>query len=105
MQAQQHTVAAWRAAHERPIVDELLQLVSLPNVAGVDDLAANAKLLETLFTRRGFKVEQFAGTGSPVVFASLDVPSPRAMPQPSVAAPATVRIRCWRTPLPRRRQA
>ena len=77
VQAQQQTVAAWRAAHERQIVDELLQLVSLPNVAAVDDLAANATLLETLFTRRGFKVEQFTGTGSPVVFASLDVPSAR----------------------------
>ncbi len=62
---------------ERHIVDELLQLVSLPNVAGNDaDMRRNAALLETMFVRRGFKVETTTGPGSPVVFATLDVPSP-----------------------------
>ena len=76
--AQQRPIGAWRAQHERQIVDELLQLVSLPNVAGNDaDMRRNADLLETLFVRRGFKVETTSGPGSPVVFATLDVPSPR----------------------------
>ena len=75
--AQPRPVAAWRAQHERQIVDELLQLVSIPNVAGTDaDMRRNADLLDTLFTRRGFKVEQTDGPGSPVVFARLDAPSP-----------------------------
>ena len=73
-------VAAWRAAHERQIVDELLQLVSLPNVAGTDDaMRRNADMLDSLFVKRGFRVEQSAGPGSPVVFATLDAPSARGV--------------------------
>lgn len=78
VRAQRRPVAAWRAQHERQIVDNLLQLVSIPNVAGNDaDMRRNAELLETLFARLGFKVEKTDGPGSPVVFATLDVPSPR----------------------------
>ena len=76
----QSSVAAWRAERERQIVDELLQLVSIPNVAGNDaDMQRNADLLATLFTRRGFRVEKTEGPGSPVVFATLDVPSARGV--------------------------
>ncbi|MGQ0737290.1 MAG: M20/M25/M40 family metallo-hydrolase [Acidobacteriota bacterium] len=78
--AQPHPIAAWRAEHERSIVHELLRLVSLPNVAGRDDdMRRNAELLRELFVRRGFTVEVTEGLGSPVVFASLDVPSPRGV--------------------------
>ncbi len=71
-------IATWRAQHERQIVDELMQLVALPNVAGRDaDMRANAERLETLFRARGFVVERTDGPGSPVVFARLDVPQPR----------------------------
>ena len=39
-------VAAWRAANERRILDELVQLVALPNVARNEaDMQANAALL------------------------------------------------------------
>jgi acetylornithine deacetylase/succinyl-diaminopimelate desuccinylase-like protein len=73
--AQSRSIAAWRAAHERQIVDELLELVSIPNVARNDaDMRQNADLLDTLFTRRGFTVEKTSGPGSPVVVASMDVP-------------------------------
>jgi acetylornithine deacetylase/succinyl-diaminopimelate desuccinylase-like protein len=76
--AQSRTIAAWRAQHERQIVDELLQLVAVPNVAGNDaDMRRNADLLEALFVKRGFKVEKSDGPGSPVVFAAFDVPSAR----------------------------
>jgi acetylornithine deacetylase/succinyl-diaminopimelate desuccinylase-like protein len=76
--AQGRPVAAWRAQHERQIVDELLQLVSIPNVAGNDaEMRRNADLLQAMFERRGFTVEQTSGPGSPVVFAKLDVPSAR----------------------------
>ncbi len=74
-QAQPPGVAEWRAAHERAIVDELVGLVSLPNVAGNDaDMRKNADHLSALFTRRGFKVETVGGPGSPVVFGQLDSP-------------------------------
>jgi acetylornithine deacetylase/succinyl-diaminopimelate desuccinylase-like protein len=74
--AQPPGVAAWTAAHEKAIVDELRGLVSLPNVAGNDaDMRKNADRLQALFTARQFKVETVGGPGSPVVFASLDVPN------------------------------
>ena len=74
----QSTVNAWRVQHERQIVDELVQLVSVPNVSGNDaDMRRNADLLTAMFTKRGFAVETTPGPGSPVVFAKLDVPAPR----------------------------
>jgi len=74
--AQPPGVADWRRAHEKAIVDELHGLVSLPNVAGNDaDMQKNAAHLQRLFTARQFKVETIGGPGSPVVFASLDVPN------------------------------
>jgi acetylornithine deacetylase/succinyl-diaminopimelate desuccinylase-like protein len=76
--AQTSPIAAWRAAHEREILEELLQLVRLPNVAGTDaDMRRNADHLATLFEARGFTVERTDGPGAPVVFASLDVPAAR----------------------------
>jgi acetylornithine deacetylase/succinyl-diaminopimelate desuccinylase-like protein len=76
--AQSSPLTAWRAAHERQILDELLQLVAIPNVAGADsDMRRNAEHLAVLFEKRGFMVERTEGGGSPVVFASLDVPSAR----------------------------
>ena len=42
--AAQNPIAAWRAAHERQIVDELMAFVALPNVAGNDaDMRKNAE--------------------------------------------------------------
>jgi acetylornithine deacetylase/succinyl-diaminopimelate desuccinylase-like protein len=77
---QSSSIAAWRAAHEREIVDELLQLVSIPNVAGDEaGIRRNAEQLEALFTKRGFQVEKTDGPGSPVVLARLDAPSPRGV--------------------------
>ena len=60
--AQTTSVSAWRAAHERQIVDELLQLVSIPNVAGNDaDMRRNADAPRVLFEKRGFTVETHRG--------------------------------------------
>ena len=70
----QSTVAQWRMAHEREIVDEFIRLLSVPNVARNDaDMRRNAELLAAMFRRRGFTVETTEGPGSPVVFARLDV--------------------------------
>lgn len=78
--AQTNPIAAWRAEHERQIVDELLQLVAIPNVAGNDaEMRRNADHLAALFKKRGFTVETTSGPGSPVVFAALDPPSPRGV--------------------------
>ncbi|MFN8060736.1 MAG: M20/M25/M40 family metallo-hydrolase [Vicinamibacterales bacterium] len=77
LRAQSTPVATWRAQHERQILDELLQLVSIPNVAGHDDMKRNADALADRFRQRGFRVEMTSGPGSPVVFASLDAASAR----------------------------
>ena len=64
--AQRRDIGAWTAQHEREIVDELMQLVSIPNVAGNDaDMRRNADFLATLFARRGFKVETTSGGEPP----------------------------------------
>jgi len=76
--AQPSSVAGWRSSRERQILDEFLQLVSIPNVAGNDaDMRRNADALEAMFAKRGFKVEMTSGPGSPVVFATLDTPAAR----------------------------
>lgn len=63
-------VREWRAKNERQILAELIQLVSLPNIASNKaDIAKNADLLTTLFERRGFAVRRIATPGSPVVYA------------------------------------
>ncbi|MFM8534672.1 MAG: hypothetical protein ACKOEC_14000, partial [Acidimicrobiia bacterium] len=63
-------VREWRAKNERQILAELIQLVSLPNIASNKaDIAKNADLLTTLFERRGFSVKRISTPGSPVVYA------------------------------------
>lgn len=70
-------IASWRTAHERQIVDELIQVVSLPNVArNESDMRANATLLTLLFQKRGFRVES-SGDGAPVLLATMTAARPR----------------------------
>ena len=62
--AQSSPVATWRAQHERQIVDELMQLVAIPNVAGNDaDMRRTPSTSPALFEKRGFTVERTDGTG------------------------------------------
>jgi acetylornithine deacetylase/succinyl-diaminopimelate desuccinylase-like protein len=71
-------VRQWRAANERPILSELMQLVSLPNIAAnQDDIGRNADALTELFERRGCTVSRIATAGSPVLIARRDTPSAR----------------------------
>lgn len=71
-------VREWRAKNEKQIVAELIQLVSLPNIASNKaDIARNADLLTSMFEKRGFAVRRIATPGSPVVFAERVAASPR----------------------------
>src|SRR5262245_49865976 len=66
-------VREWRAAHERQILTELIQLVSLPNIASNKaDIVKNADALTTMFEKRGFAVKRVATPGSPVLVAERD---------------------------------
>jgi acetylornithine deacetylase/succinyl-diaminopimelate desuccinylase-like protein len=80
LSGQSNAIRVWRAQHERAIVDELLQLVTIPNVSGNDaDMRRNAELLKTLFEKRGFNVELTDGPGAPVVVATLEAGQPRGV--------------------------
>ena len=71
-------VREWRGQNEGRILAELIQLLSLPNVAANRaDITKNADLLTSMFARRGFVVSRWATPGSPVVFARRDVPNAR----------------------------
>ncbi len=66
-------VREWRAAHERQILAELIQLVSLPNLAANKaDIVKNADALTAMFEKRGFAVKRIATPGSPVLIAQRD---------------------------------
>lgn len=68
---------AWRVAHERQIVAELMQLVSLPNIAANKaDIVKNADALTTMFEKRGFTVKRITTAGSPVLIAERAAPRP-----------------------------
>ena len=66
---------AWVAANREPVKKELVELLSIPNVAA--DRASvrrNAEHLRGMFTRRGFAVELLETAGNPLVYAELKVP-------------------------------
>ncbi len=68
-------VRAWRTAHERQILDELMRLVSLPNIASNQaDIAKNADLLTAMFEKRGFNVQRIITAGSPLLVARREAP-------------------------------
>jgi acetylornithine deacetylase/succinyl-diaminopimelate desuccinylase-like protein len=68
---------AFLAEHEAAVVDELRELLRLPNVApALDDLRANARLLTRMLTRRGIHAEMVETPGAmPVVYGELLTPN------------------------------
>ncbi len=68
-------VRDYRIAHEREIVEELVDLLSLPNVAAdVTAIRRNAELLVAMLERRGIAARTLETNGPPYVFAELGVP-------------------------------
>ena len=69
-------VAPIAQAHEPAILEELRQLVALPNVArDAEDIASNAALLRQMLERRGFTTQTLTVPDAPpAVYGSLDVP-------------------------------
>jgi acetylornithine deacetylase/succinyl-diaminopimelate desuccinylase-like protein len=61
--------------HRREIVRELVELLSIPNVASdKENIRRNAAHLRAMFARRGFAAELLETTGNPLVYAELRVP-------------------------------
>jgi acetylornithine deacetylase/succinyl-diaminopimelate desuccinylase-like protein len=71
-------VRSWRVEHERQILKELFDLLSIPNVAAdKPNIARNAQALMRMFERRRFLPETIATPGSPIVLAERRVPGAR----------------------------
>jgi acetylornithine deacetylase/succinyl-diaminopimelate desuccinylase-like protein len=66
-------VAAWRARHERDVLNEFVQLLALPNVArDTANIGRNAAAIAAMFERRGAAVRLLTIEGAPpVVVADL----------------------------------
>ncbi len=71
-------VRAWREAHEAPVMNELITLLAIPNVAtDTANIPRNAAKLEEMLHARGFTTQLLPtvnGRG-PVVFGKLDTPN------------------------------
>lgn len=68
-------VRSWVTANEQPVMRELQGLLAIPNVAADRaNIRKNAAHLQTLFEKRGFRVELLETAGNPLVYAELQVP-------------------------------
>jgi acetylornithine deacetylase/succinyl-diaminopimelate desuccinylase-like protein len=68
-------VGAWVAAHQPQIVTELVDLLSIPNVAADRaNIRRNAEHLRGRLQKRGFAAELLETGGNPLVYGELSVP-------------------------------
>jgi acetylornithine deacetylase/succinyl-diaminopimelate desuccinylase-like protein len=68
-------VGAWVSAHQPQIVKELIDLLSIPNVASDRaNIRRNAEHLRGMLKSRGFKAELLETSGNPLVYGELVVP-------------------------------
>src|ERR1043166_10264484 len=68
---------AWRANHEREILAEFAQLLSIPNLANdTPNIRRNAEAIRTMYEKRGLVAKLLTIEGAPpVVIADLVVPN------------------------------
>jgi acetylornithine deacetylase/succinyl-diaminopimelate desuccinylase-like protein len=68
-------VREWVTSRQQPLVDELIELLSIPNVAADrPNIRRNAEHLQRMLNRRGFAAELLETTGNPLVYGELTVP-------------------------------
>jgi len=66
------------ASHQRAIVTDLVDLLSIPNVtADTENIRRNATLLREMLRRRSFTTEILETDGNPLVWGELKVPGAR----------------------------
>ncbi len=71
------SIESYVAAHQKPILKELLDAVSIPSVASdKDDIRRKASFLRDHLERRGFRAELLETAGNPLVYG--DRPTPGA---------------------------
>jgi len=68
-------VRSWVTANQQPIVTELVELLSIPNVATDRvNIRRNAEHLRGMLQKRGFTAELLETAGNPLVYGELKVP-------------------------------
>ena len=68
-------VRAYRAAHEAEIIAELVDILSIPNVASDSvNIRRNAAKLIEIMGRRGIQARLLEGNGPPAIFGELKTP-------------------------------
>ena len=68
-------VSSWVTAHEPEIINELITLLAIPNVAADrPNIRRNAEQLRAMLAARGFKAQLLETTGNPLVYGDLVVP-------------------------------
>ncbi len=69
------TVSAWENGHRQAVLDELLEFLTIPNVAADKaNIRRNADHARGMLARRGFEAELLETAGNPLVFGSLATP-------------------------------
>lgn len=69
------TLETYIGSHQRAIVSELVDLLSIPNlVADTDNIERNASYLRDMLGRHGFRAEVLKTRGNPFVYGAMDVP-------------------------------
>jgi acetylornithine deacetylase/succinyl-diaminopimelate desuccinylase-like protein len=69
------TVTLWVTAHRQAVLDELLELLAIPNVASdTPNIRRNAEHLRGMLAKRGFAPEILETTGNPLVYGSRPTP-------------------------------
>ena len=86
------SVRAYRSAHEADIVGELVDLLSIPNVASDSvNIRLNAARLIEMMGRRGIQARLLEGNGPPAIFGELKTAgATRTIPPVRPARPDSV---------------
>ena len=68
-------VEGWLSGSQQAIVDELLALLAIPNVASDRaNILRNVAFLEQAFAKRGFTTRRLETAGNPLFFAERQTP-------------------------------
>jgi acetylornithine deacetylase/succinyl-diaminopimelate desuccinylase-like protein len=71
----QAAIDAWRADRETVILEDFVELLSIPNDASsLPDMERNAEHVVGLLEQRGFRTQRLSAGGAPYVYAELSVP-------------------------------
>jgi len=69
-------VRKYRQAHEHQIIQEFVDLLSIPNVSSdKKNIRKNAEMIKKMMDRRSIKTQILETAGNPVVFGELSVPN------------------------------